>query len=476
MLVNSFFLLVFLIFLFFLVYHFYLLSKPQANTSSFLLLFLNNNPKTALILPPLIYVLLIFGAIFLGYYSLILVPLLLLLNLWLKSSYLVYFIHVMVLSRLLWYFSPLWDIYLMVSFHRSFICVFSLFAYLFFIYHHKILLLWLSGLLRLLVVVGTGEVSFVFAGGGITLHTSTNLVTLEREYSTYTPLPVANTPKFFDTLSQHKSVVVTTSIDYIGLPKQRFEETLLRDMYRIYYNPIPSTAEEQALFLKHGRSQSLTLSNYNKLGQSLGSPIVEYWKDGYRKEMERYSNLKQLSEPDKTLVEQDFVDAQRNFEEIAVKGFCLSEYPNEQVHIARGYSIVDFELTRPNGQVIRVDVTAPSARALSNFKNSYISLKLNKLPLFEDQKNDKLSKILLYDYAENTPNFLNAPSFDKRLAIVTNESIQQLLYKHNIKVDFLKPMKHTNYHFIFSEKGYPLNERFTSPKSDAFARIQFVKK
>lgn len=476
MFVYFFFALVFFTFLFFLRYHVYLVSKPQVpHTSSFFTLF-SNNPRVAFFLSISICLLSILFALFGGYYSLIIIPLLILLNLRFKNPYLLYLLHFFVLVRLFWFFSPLSDIYFMVSFYRSFACVFSLFGYIFFIYHHNILLLWLSGLLRLLLVAGTGDVSAIFAGGGITLHKSTNLVTLEREYSTYTSSPVANTPKFFDTLSQHKSVVVTTSIDYIGLPKQRFDEALLQDMYRVYYNSIPSTAEEQALFMKHRGSQSLTLSNYNKLGQSLGSPVVEYWKDGYRKELEQYSYLKQLPEPDKMLVEQDFADAQRNFEEIAIKGFCLSEYPNEQVKIARGYSIVDFVLTRPNGQVIMVDVTAPSARALSDFKNSYISLKLNKLPLFEDQKPDKLSKILLYDYAENTLNFLNAPSFDKRLAIVTNEGIQQLLYKHNIKVDFLKPMKHTNYHFIFSEKGYPLNESFTSPKSDAFARIQFVKK
>lgn len=463
MLVNSFFLLVFFILLFFLGYHFYLISKSYT-TSSFFTLFFNNNTKAALLLPPLIYFLSILGAIIFGYYFLIIVPLLLLLNLWLKSPYLVYFIHFLVLIRLLWFFSPFEEIFLMTSPFRSFTCVFSLVSYVFFIYHHKIVLLWVGSFLRVLVGVGIGDIGMVYGGLGVVIENKPPTLPL--------PTPSVAPQTFFDTISTHKHAAITHNTDSLIRKPYLFGDKLLKPWERVYLDTAKVSAAEQAKFLKYGGCGRM-LANFEVLAQALGkTTVIKTHGDGYEKEMVRVANESNLPEPDRTLVTVDWSLAQENEEFIAIKSYVETHFPNERIKLERGYGPVDFILTRQDGSQLLVDVTSLSDDNLTK-NREVLNKKLAQLATI-DRIGSK-TKVLLYNYHHNSSAFFNAPILDSRIITVSNIDVQQFFDLHNINVDFLKPVEKSLQLFSFSNTEAAIKYP-TLPIKDAIKTIQFIKK
>lgn len=276
---------------------------------------------------------------------------------------------------------------------------------------------------------------------------------------------------FLDTIAMHNHVgIISNETYFLEKKPEKLPRSLLIPLEKVYLDQKKLTIMEQVRFLKYKGTVPRIITDFDPLTEKLGkTEILEkpYSNDGYRKIMKRIVVNKNLSKEDEMFAVGSLSDAQENIEFMAAQTYAFLTYPGEDIKIERNYSYrhIDFILTRSSGEQILIDVTSPSSKVTDKYGDSYLINKLDKLPKLKN------TKLVLYNFAENSASFLEATNKDPRIGIVSNVNFQKLLTAKGIDVDFNQPLPMDKDYFTFDLQP----TSFTLPINQAFDQIQFIK-
>jgi hypothetical protein len=281
------------------------------------------------------------------------------------------------------------------------------------------------------------------AGGGIKISntdiSTTKAASLVKLYS-------SEKHPFLGQINEHKQMLVVSSEFPVRDKKSEiFSKVFTKNFINIYENKQIPTINDDLYYLRIRGFTGNTFTTFSEVAEKLNIKELgaEYYDDCY---YEKLNNNHKTTDLAILSAQEHLSIAQFNREYLSAKAFMTKAFPDQEYLLRRNRS-TDFIATLNEQKHLQFDIANYAAYDFNEFKKE-ISSKLKKLPLG--------SKIVLGDFNVNYKVMVdNLPDELKRhVTFVTPKDFQNVLVKHEINYDFLKPIEYQKLgSFSFNEPG-----------------------